>query len=71
MVGDYDLLTTIWLFHCLPDPAWTAVNWAEIAEHLSNIVELQKLCQQNLVAVHHGHPVLNWQDTLGKLPLGR
>ena len=28
------------LFRCLPDMAWAAENWAEIAEQLDNNVEL-------------------------------
>ena len=35
VVSDYDLLTTTWLFHCLPDSAWATTNWAEIAEQQS------------------------------------
>ena len=42
VVSDWDLLNAIWLFHSLPYSAWGAANWAEIAEQLVNIVELQK-----------------------------
>ena len=28
--SDWDLLTTIWLFHYLPDSTWAAENWEEI-----------------------------------------
>ena len=41
----------------LPDSAWAAANWAEIAEQFGNIVELQKESQPNVVADHPGHPV--------------
>ena len=30
-VGDYILLTSIWLFWCLPNYAWAAANMAELA----------------------------------------
>ena len=36
----------------------TDSTWAEIAEHLGKIVELQAYSQQNIVSDHHGHPVL-------------
>ena len=36
-----DLLTMIWLFHCLPDSALAAASWAEFAEQLGKIVEFQ------------------------------
>ena len=58
VVSDYDLLTMIWLFHCLPDSAWAVANRTEIAEQLSKIVEFKTLHPQNVVADHHGHPVL-------------
>ena len=32
-VSNTYLSTTIWLFHCLPDSAWAAANWAEIGQH--------------------------------------
>ena len=57
MVSGYDLFTMIWTFHCLPDSARAAANWAEIAEQLGKIVELHKYSQQNVVADHIGHYV--------------
>ena len=59
VVRDQDLLTLICLFHCLTDSTWVAVNWAEIAEQLGNIVELKEYSQQNVVSDHQdqGHTV--------------
>ena len=51
------MLTLIWLFHCLPDSAWAAANWAEIADQLGSIVEFQEYSKQKKVSDHHGHPV--------------
>ena len=51
------MLTLIWSSHCLPDSAWAAGNWAEIAEQMGNIVELQECSQQNIVSDHNGQPV--------------
>ena len=39
------------------DSAVAAANWAEIAEQLGNIKELQQWSQQCVFADHLGHPV--------------
>ena len=43
--------------HCLFNSALAGENWAEMAEQLGNIVELQEYSQQNAFSDHHGHPV--------------
>ena len=58
VVRDKVVLPLIWLFDCLPDSAWAAANWAEIADQLGSTVELQQYSQQNIVSDHHSHPVL-------------
>ena len=42
VVRDQVMLTSIWLFHYLPDAAWAGAKGEEIAEQLSKIVELQE-----------------------------
>ena len=57
VVRDYVLSTMLRLFHCLTNFDWADKNWAEMAEQLGKIKELQKYCQQNVVSDHHGLPV--------------
>ena len=49
-VGDYILLTLIWLFRCLPYSTWAAANLAELTCHVGNMVELPNQSQQNVVS---------------------
>ena len=51
-----------WMFRYLPDSAWAAANWADIAEQLSKIVELQEWSQQKVVSDQNDHPV-SWRRT--------
>ena len=53
---DYNFYFPLSARFCLCS-ARAAANWAEIAEQLGKIVELQKYSQQNVVPDHHGHPV--------------
>ena len=57
-VGDYILLTFIWLFQCLPYSAWPAANLADLACHVGIIVGLPKQNHQNIVANPMGNPVV-------------
>ena len=34
VVRDYVLLTSLWLFYCLPNFAWADDNWEEMADQM-------------------------------------
>ena len=41
LVSDYILLTSSWLFHCLPNSGVAGAKWAKTAQQLGKVVGLQ------------------------------
>ena len=63
---DYNFYFPLSARFCLCS-ARAAANWAEIAEQLGKIVELQKYSQQNVVTDRHGQPCI-WSLWMDRCP---